>query len=386
MTPPARHQAAIECLDAILGGARPDAALRDWGRAHRFAGSGDRRAIRDIVWDGLRNLRSAAVAGGGGDAPTGRAVVLGLLRLAGRDPAEVFGAGAHAPAPVQAAQVRAAPTDAQAADLPDWLLPVMREALRDGFDDWVAASRHRAATYLRVNAAQTTRDAAADLLGREGIVTKPHPQVATALRVTDRAHALSASRTYAEGLVELQDAHSQAAVARLPRAGRVLDLCAGAGGKALAYAAREGGRVVATDAEPGRMADLPARARRAGAEVIVDHAPAAGAFDLVICDVPCSGSGTWRRDPMGKWSLTPDGLAALNSTQDAILARGASLTARGGAVALMTCSVLPVEGEARRDAFLAAHPGWRDEQTVRWPMGPLGDGFFLSVLRRRDGR
>jgi 16S rRNA (cytosine967-C5)-methyltransferase len=160
----------------------------------------------------------------------------------------------------------------------------------------------------------------------------------------------------------------------------VLDYCAGGGGKALALAAR-GAAVTAHDADPGRMRDLPARAARAGARVEIEAAPA-GAFDLVLCDAPCSGSGTWRRAPEAKWRLTPERLAALTELQAQILDQAAPLVAPGGALAYATCSLLEAENGAQTADFLARHPGWQLENERRLTPLEGGDGFYLALLRR----
>jgi 16S rRNA (cytosine967-C5)-methyltransferase len=168
-----------------------------------------------------------------------------------------------------------------------------------------------------------------------------------------------------------------------PEGLRVLDLCAGGGGKTLALAARGSARLWAHDAAPARMRDLPARAARAGAQVTLTERPEAEApFDLVLADVPCSGSGSWRRAPEAKWRLTADRLAALQTEQDAILDRAVALTRPGGRVAYMTCSLLDAENARRADAAAARH-GLTLE--ARWSCTPLdggADGFHLSLLRR----
>jgi 16S rRNA (cytosine967-C5)-methyltransferase len=188
----------------------------------------------------------------------------------------------------------------------------------------------------------------------------------------------------------LQDAASQRAVLALPLAegDRVLDYCAGGGGKTLAMGARAGLRLVAHDADPGRMADLPARAARAGLRVrlaATDELPGLGPFDLVLVDAPCSGSGTWRRAPEAKWRLTPEALAALTRRQDAILAAAAALVRPGGHLAYATCSVLSEENGDRIAAFCAGHPGWQVAGGLELLPGPLQDGFYLRFMKSPQG-
>ena len=173
---------------------------------------------------------------------------------------------------------------------------------------------------------------------------------------------------------------------RLPDHGKVLDFCAGGGGKALAMADRSTAELQAHDAQPSRMKDLPARAARAGVQIGLTETAALAheaPFALVLCDAPCSGAGAWRRSPEGKWALTADRLTELTAIQESILSQAAPLVAADGVLAYATCSVLTVENEARVEAFLAANPEWLLVASRRWDPGPSGDGFFLAQFQRR---
>ncbi|MFN4153416.1 MAG: RsmB/NOP family class I SAM-dependent RNA methyltransferase [Paracoccaceae bacterium] len=380
MTPAARISAAIEVLDRIAAGTPAEQALTNWGRARRFAGSGDRNAVRDLVYDALRCRRSYAALGG---AETGRGLMLGALRAAGTDPASLFTGEGHAPPPVAPAEQGRLPEGAEAIDLPDWLLPQLAESLGADLAAIAQALRQRAPVFLRVNLRRTTVAQAIAALEAEGIGAQPHDLADTALEVTTGARKIQTSAAYLSGLVELQDAASQAVVtALLLRDGmRVLDHCAGGGGKTLAMAARANLSLFAHDAFPARMRDLTARATRAGAKVALTEVPEALApFDLILADAPCSGSGSWRRDPQGKWALTPDRLAQIGTVQDAILDRLASMVASGGVLAYATCSLLRVENEDRIAAFLGRMPGWRLLESRRFTPLTGGDGFFLAQL------
>ena len=163
---------------------------------------------------------------------------------------------------------------------------------------------------------------------------------------------------------------------------RVLDYCAGGGGKALALAARQPDmQVAAHDVTPARMADLPARAGRAGLSIALQARPR-GPYDLVVADVPCSGSGTWRRTPDAKWRLTRARLDELVAVQGRILEQAAVLVAPGGSLAYMTCSLLEAENGAQIDGFLAANPGFREGDRQTWTPLDGGDGFFMARLVR----
>lgn len=393
MTPAARIGAAIDLLDRVLAGAAAEQALTSWARASRFAGSGDRAAIRDHVFDALRCRRSFTALAGATE-PSGRTLMLGAIRAAGGDPDAVFSGEGYAPAPLSDDErhaLDAAPDpgvlpELVALDCPEWLAPVLRASLGTDFAPVMAAMRGRAPVILRVNAARCTRAEAMAELAREGIVAEPHPLANFALEVVGNAKNIRNSKAYADGLVELQDASPQAAVEALPlRPGmRVLDYCAGGGGKVLAMAARVQGDYVAHDVDPGRMRDLPERARRAGARIATcDGTALAGqVFDLVLLDVPCSGSGTWRRTPESKWTLTPERLEELLAVQSEILDHATAYVAPGGAVAYMTCSLLDAENRAQIEAFLGREPRWRLTGERRYTPLDGGDGFYSALLMR----
>ncbi|MCB2128595.1 MAG: RsmB/NOP family class I SAM-dependent RNA methyltransferase [Rhodobacteraceae bacterium] len=394
MTPAARIAAAIDVLDRILAGQAAEPAISGWGRANRYAGSRDRAALRDHVFDGLRCMRSYS-ARAGADAPTGRAIMIGALVSSGQDPGEYFGAGAYAPSGLTDAEhaaLAAAPAknDLPAPirlDCPDWLLGELGAALGPDCEPALLAMQSRAPVFLRANTAQTDRDGLAAALRSEGIGCRPVDWVSTALEVTENAQKIKLCGPYSDGRCELQDASPQAAVLGLPWSDgwRVLDYCAGGGGKTLALAARGGGTFVAHDASPSRMADLPRRAGRARIAIeLADKGSLARqpGFDLVVADVPCSGTGTWRRTPDAKWKFTPERLRELNAVQDAILDEAAGHVAGKGYLSYMTCSLLPAENGDRVAAFLGRNRQWTCLDQKLWLPQHGGDGFFAALLTR----
>ncbi len=382
MTPAARIQAAIDILDRILKGEPAEAALIRWSRSSRYAGSGDRNAVRDLVFDSLRARNSRAALGG---ALSGRGLMIGHCRAEGFDLAAVFTGEGHAPAPLDAAEIAAsrAPTTEESRDLPEWLWPEWQSALGADAEEIALAMRERAPVWLRVNRARLSASEAQATLRDEGIETRISEHLDSALCVEAGARRIAASAAYREGLVELQDLSPQLACAALPATGSVLDFCAGGGGKALAMAAKGAAPVAAHDIEAARMSDLPERARRAGARIrIIKPGAVSGKFDLVMADVPCSGSGTWRRAPDAKWRLTPADLDRLLGLQAEILDQAAGFVAAQGVLAYMTCSLLERENDAQIAAFLARNPAFTLENSQHFNPLTASDGFYLAELRR----
>ena len=390
MTPAARVAAAAEILDGILEGTPAEKALAGWARGSRFAGSKDRAAVRDHVFQALRCLRSYAALGGAKET-TGRSLMIGAMRAEGADLASIFSGEGHAPAPLSAQELeggRAPEAGAEACDMPEWLWPALCEALGEGAAEEAGLMRERADVFLRVNPLYGSRAEAQAALAEEGVVSEAHPLAQTALKVLEGARRVRLTHAFEDGLIELQDAASQAVVAWLPLEGAetVLDYCAGGGGKSLAIAARTAARIVATDIAPERMKDVPARALRAGASITVksleDFAPD-DCFNFVLCDAPCSGSGAWRRAPAGKWLLSEERLAALCETQVDVLHHAARRVAAGGQLAYVTCSLLTAENEAVVAQFEALAPEWHCTAQKRWLPSAGGDGFFGAIFTRK---
>lgn len=375
MTPQARAQAAIELLDAIIaaareGGAAADTLIARYFATRRYAGSKDRRAVRELVYAAIRRAGEVPVSG--------RAAMLGLAQDDAAL-APLFDGGPHAPAPI-------APSEpvAPAGIAPAWLEAALTESGTAPAEQ--AALVDRAPLDLRVNPARASvaqlRAAlpeAAPIAGLPQALRLPHGTPVDQLDL------------YRAGGFEVQDAGSQLASRALPLDGQpVIDLCAGAGGKTLALAAEGAGPILACDVDRARLSRLAPRAERAGVAVetrLLDPgreaaalADWAGRADLVI-DAPCSGSGTWRRNPEARWRLTPARLARLVATQAQLLALAPALVRPGGALLYITCSLLDAEGPAQIARFLSAWPDWRAEP-LALPLGrPHGPGWRLSPAR-----
>jgi 16S rRNA (cytosine967-C5)-methyltransferase len=384
VTPAARYQAAIEILDRILEGGSAEKALTNWARASRFAGSKDRAAIRDIVFDGLRRRNSAAHNGG---ALSGRGIVLGLLRLDAGPVAEIFTGDRHAPAALSDGETALLmnPPEETILDLPDWLYAAFERSLGSEASSVERALRARAPTTLRTNLAKTTREKLQEGLAAHGIATTVNPVSPSALTLGVEARNLTALPEFQDGHFELQDAGSQALVDRLPlpKGGRILDYCAGGGGKTLAMAARLSAHYFAHDISASRMAPLKERAERAGVRVKLLAPGAAagqGPYDLVLCDAPCTGSGAWRRSPEAKWKLSEADLQRTRALQASILQEASALVKKDGVLAYATCSVLEEENEGIVRAFLSKTGKWSLLQQEHWKPNATADGFYIALI------
>lgn len=382
MTPGARISAAIRVLDQIRSGSPAEQALLRWSRGSRFAGSGDRAAVRDLVFDALRQRLAFAAWGGGED---GRSLMLGRARAEGMDIDKIFTGLGYAPEPVTDVERLAGgqPDQQQRMNLPDWLMPQWVAALGTDANAVAEQMSARAPVWLRVNANRADPETAIALLAEDEIEADHVSQLPTALHVRAGERKISNSRAYQEGVVELQDLSPQLACAALPLMDgqRVLDYCAGGGGKSLAVAARARVAVEAHDADPARMADLPIRAKRAGTAIQTVSRPK-GAYDLVIADVPCSGSGTWRRTPDAKWRLRPENLKALIATQRQIIDESTKFVGPDGHFAYMTCSLLADENDQQIISFQSRNKHFELVQRHLWTPLNGSDGFFLALLRR----
>ena len=375
MTPSARVQAAIEVLDEVIASARDDGPPADsivshYFKARRYAGSKDRRAVRELVFRAIRLV---------GERPdSGRAA---MLALAGDDPeiAGLFDGSAHGPQPIREDEPRAPPRL-----LPAWLESELSPLV--GAEEWPALLQ-RAPLDVRANVARISRQ---DLLGRfeNGL---PTPLSPWGIRLPGESR-VDQHPAFAEGLFEVQDEGSQLiAFACEPQSGqRIVDLCAGAGGKALALAAATANQaeILACDTNRARLSKLPPRAERAAASIamrLLDGGREAAQLedwqsgaDLVLVDAPCSGSGTWRRNPEGRWRLTPERLAKVAALQARLLDIAAPLVRPGGTLVYAVCSILRRESAAQAAAFLGRHSGWAVQDALATVGRKDGDGRLLT--------
>jgi 16S rRNA (cytosine967-C5)-methyltransferase len=411
MTPSARLSAAIEVLADIDTRHRPAAdVLRDWGLSHRFAGSGDRAAIGGLVYDGLRRKASSIFLMG---ATTPRANMLGMLKLErGLDLAEIArlcNGSRFAPEPLSESErsalgrdlLESAPANV-VGDYPQWLDSHLTKIFGVERMEEGAALAHRAPLDLRVNLLKSDRDAAAGALSH--LRPAPTPWSPAGLRIAIAADAKStpihAEPAFLKGLVEVQDEGSQVAtlLAGAKPGDQVVDLCAGGGGKTLALAAlmKNRGQIYATDTDLRRLAPIHQRLERAGVRNVQVRAPRGdedpladlvGHVNLVLIDAPCTGTGTWRRNPDAKWRIRPGAVGQRTKIQAELLDRAAALVERGGRIAYITCSVLAEENGEQVQAFLQ-----RREDFTAVPAAEMADAlgdraaaFLPSALVMAEG-
>ena len=376
MKPSARVQAAIELLDEIIGSSREGGAAADtvvarYFKSRRYAGSKDRRAVRELVYRAIRRS---------GERPgSGRAAMLGLAEA---DPelAALFDGSPHGPA-----TVRPGEEAALASAAPGWL--------HDRFDTLIddaelAALLGRATLDLRVNPLKASReDALVAFPDAERTRLSP-----VGLRLPD-GFQVEATEAWRTGLVEVQDEGSQllSLACRAEAGMTVVDLCAGAGGKTLALAAEmdNRGRIVAADTDRTRLSRMTPRLERAGVSIVETRlldpgrekaalADLGGKADIVLVDAPCSGTGTWRRNPELRWRLTPERLDRLIALQARLLDIAAELVRPGGHLVYAVCSMLEAEGRGQAEAFAGRHSGFVSEVPDMAGGRRSGEGALLS--------
>jgi 16S rRNA (cytosine967-C5)-methyltransferase len=422
-----RVSAAIDVLTGIFERHRPASeALKDWGKAHRFAGSTDRHAIGTLVYDVLRRRNSFAFRMGQG---TPRALALAALKDAWGLSVDAIAAMAeeqHGPGALtveeRASLSQALPADmplSVAGDLPEWLAPSYEKAFGPRAAAEGAALAERAPVDLRVNTLKATRPQVLEALARFGAVEGPWSPLAVRIPATgpDTRNAnVEVEPAHGLGWYEVQDAGSQvAALLSGARPGMsVADICAGAGGKTLALAAlmKNEGKLIAHDLDRFRLRPIFERLTRAGVtncEVISAQdkgkLDAAGPFDCVVIDAPCSGSGSWRRKPDAKWRLTQKLFDQRLKDQAQVLENGFGLVKPGGTILYITCSVLPEENTEQIAEFCKRHAEMRivpykeqwsraigseppasadgSQHTLLLTPAPHGtDGFFVAVMRK----
>jgi 16S rRNA (cytosine967-C5)-methyltransferase len=429
MTPASRLETAIDLLDEILRDDKPaDGIVAAYFRARKFIGAKDRKAVASQVW---RILRSRAKLAWGlrADHTTARLLVIAdLIRSDGKSVDALtgpFSGAKYEPDPMTAYERRVAErfvtTNWDSAprhvthELPEWLLERFDRAFGPDADAELEALGKEAGFDLRVNTLKATRDDILARLTAEALTPTFTPYSPWGLRLPARV-AIGNHAGFQEGTLEVQDEASQlcALLVNAAPGMSVLDLCAGAGGKTLAIAAsmENKGRIIACDVSVKRLERSKLRLRRAGVHnatlrILEERdkwiGRQAGAFDRVLVDAPCSGTGAWRRNPDARWRLETSNLVNLKATQDAVLDQAAPLVKAGGRLIYATCSLLTEENSERVTQFLLRHPEfkvlpvpevWKTVLGTECPsqepfltLTPARhgtDGFFVAILERMD--
>jgi 16S rRNA (cytosine967-C5)-methyltransferase len=433
LTPGAQIAAAIDILTAIDTGERPaDDVAADYFRRRRYIGAKDRAHIAGHVYAVLRHRAALDwwVTKHAVDAGARSRVLAALVLTEDWRPETVAACcdgRRYRPAPLSEAEDRLVqnlgrhtlrhPEMSRAVvnDMPEWLEPYLERVFGKGLEREMAALNTQAPIDLRVNLLKADRATTRRVLAAEGVEANPTPLSPIGLRLGGRV-PLGGLAAFKDGLVAVQDEASQiTALLTGARPGmRVVDFCAGAGGKTLALAAQMAnrGKLVACDVSAGRLEGAARRLRRAGVSNVERRVLAserdkwikrhARGFDRVLVDAPCLGTGTWRRNPGDKWRITQQDLADLEVRQREILGSAARLVRPGGRVVYATCSLLHEENEAQAEAFLATEPEfsvvptaqvWREtiggaapggERYLRLTPARHGtDGFFVAIFERQ---
>jgi len=385
----ALYQATIDILDLYLSSFKLEAALKYWSNKNRYAGSSDRRHIRNITFDIIRQKHSCAFVGGG---LSGRKLVMGYLILKDLDLSSVFTGLKFAPKEITKIERRFLIFSYETIkvyelDCPTWLVPIIKNSLSENFNNYLYLMRTRALVQLRINKHKTCRKNVLTLLRNEEIEVVPNKLISSGINVLNGAHKILRSSLFFDGLIEFQDVGSQlvSQMIEIEEGDQVLDLCAGSGGKTLAVAS-EANKVAyysAWDEDLNRMDDLENRANRAGIKISkLLNKPVQNIYDKVIIDAPCSGSGSWRRNPQGKWDLSLDKLRLYIDIQKRLILDAFKLLKQGGQVIYITCSVLDIENEKLLEELILADGTFYKEKTLNLLPTYQNDGFFAAILKK----
>ena len=429
MTPSARLAASVDLLSEIktLSRKPADAIASDFFRERRYIGGGDRRAVSSLVWDVMRSwYRLSWHLSLAGAEPTPRLLAGACLLFQGttlKELTEQFADGRFCAGALSLSErnvltrlktgalvTETMPLSVRC-EIPDWLLPELQQTFGETLEQELTALSETASLDMRVNILRTTREEAQSALRQEGFLTTPTPLSPWGLRFKGRV-SVTSTAPFKDGRIEIQDEGSQLVAAALDPAPemRVLDYCAGAGGKTLALAMmmQNKGHIAACDVSEKRLTGAVKRLRRAGVHNVERHLLVsgdkwtkrrAGSFDRVLVDAPCSGTGTWRRNPDARLRLTQVDIDELLEKQAAILDKAAALVKPGGRMVYATCSILSAENTRQIESFLARHADFkliapqssslphalRDCDMISLtPYRDGTDGFFAATLERKE--
>lgn len=429
MTPGARLSAVIDLYDSIVDAPRPaDQILFQYFRSRKFIGSGDRRFITETIYTLLRHYaRLTWWAEKLGMQPDGRSIILLWLVFGTsyktEDILQLFDGAGYGPTTLSRFErdciAKAFTGELTPSDMPEdvqlecpnWAYESLKKAFGSDLTAEMQIMQEEAPLDMRVNTLKGERDAVIKQLRQDDFKITPTQYSPIGIRVQGRP-AFSMHPLYQKGAIEVQDEGSQLlSILCGAKPGEwVVDFCAGAGGKTLALAAQmqNKGRIWACDIEKNRLENSRKRLRRAGVHCVElallddeeddwvrKHKQKA---DCVLIDAPCSGVGTWRRNPFMRWQNMGPTLKNLTAVQQSILSSASRLVKPGGRLMYATCSLLPEENQKQVDVFLAANPHFKPmplEQVTQikgldltgaslqlTPAKNNTDGFFISAMKR----
>ena len=396
-----RAAAAINILDDYLKGYPLEKALKQWFKKNRFAGSNDRRNIRDLVFDILRKRLILYYPFQINEyVENGRILVLSYLFLykKGSFSLEDIKKNKYLSPPINSNEliilnninrlVKKAPKNISL-NYPEFLEEKLSQSLGNNFNAIMELFLKRAPVYLRINQNKINLKEAKIKLENQGIFSEICPSSNYALKVISGEKLIKNSSSYQLGEVELQDLSSQLTteLVQISSGKKILDFCAGSGGKALAIASRLRNKVdiFAYDLNNLKYKNLIYRTNKAGANItIIDSKQLIkykNFFDIVFVDAPCSGTGTWRRDPKIKWELNDQKLTLLTKNQYSIIKQASSYLKNGGFLIYVVCSLLEDEGDLIIRKYLLHHKNYSKVKSGIFHPINASDGFYFSVLK-----
>ena len=396
-----RANAAIFILDEFLAGQNLNAIISKWSKANRYAGSSDRESIRDIVFDILRVKKTLTfILNKEKQVINGRALVFLYSVYYSLPLNDIFTGQKYGPDKLNNYENKFSEISQENNDrgfevvdnIPDFLLDEFERSLGSKFNDVMRLLEKRAPVSIRVNVHKSDVSSVLEMLSSEGIEGKIAKKVRYGIEIFGNPRRLTQIQPFKDGYFEVQDLHSQKTIEGLPikEDTKILDYCAGAGGKILNIASllKGNGRFFVHDLDKKKLIEADLRAKRAGiklkrldAENMEKHH---SSFDYILADVPCSGSGTWRRNPQQKWRITPDSLEEILNRQITILNEVKELIKKNGFLFYVTCSLLKIENEEVVDEFLIRNKNFSLSNKENITIDAQGDGFFCAVLQKKN--
>ena len=397
----AQANAAITILDNFLGGENLNSVLSRWAKNNRYAGSTDRESIRNIVFDVLRVKKTFTFILEKEKQPlNGRALVFLYSVFYSLPLNDIFTGQKYGPEKLniyeeefsEAAKKKNGRGFEIVDNIPDFLLNEFKRSLGSKFNNVIRLLERRAPVSIRVNTLKSDMSSILKLLSLEGVEGKKSKKVRYGIEIIGNPRRLKQIKAFKDGYFEVQDLHSQKIIEELPinEHTKILDYCAGAGGKILSIASllKGNGEFFIHDIDKKKLIEADLRAERAGVKLkrltIKNLQKHYSTFDYILADVPCSGSGAWRRNPQQKWRITPASLKETLKEQSLILNEAKDLIKKNGFLFYITCSLLKMENEEVIDRFLIENQNFHLLNKSNTIIDKDGDGFFCAMLQKKN--